>query len=74
MIEVSFDLIGKKIYVKWYTVSFFGTVLHNTEHHLSSDCMYEPNVESAYLTDCLPRILAPVQILAYGLPALMLFT
>lgn len=38
------------------------------------DCMYEPSVESAHLTDCVPGILGPVQMVAYGLPSLMLVT
>jgi hypothetical protein len=63
----------KKIYLI-SILSLFSEPTFNAEHHHPLDCMYEPNAESAYLTDCLPRILAPVQILAYGLPALMLFT
>jgi hypothetical protein len=42
--------------------------------NMCSDCMYEPNVESAYLTDCVPKLLTPVQLVAYGLPVLMFVT
>lgn len=38
------------------------------------DCMYEPGVESAYLTDCVPHLVAPAQLLAYGLPSFMFVT
>ena len=36
--------------------------------------MYEPSVESAHLTDCVPQLLTPVQLVAYGLPTLMFVT